>query len=184
MSIAERLLTVEEYQLLDDGDDCPSELVRGKIVRLKFADLRHGFICANVGRMLGCYLDQNDIGRAMTNDTGVITERNPDTVRGADVAYYSYDRLARGPVPDVYCDAVPELIFEVLSFVDPRPRVLAKVAEYLIAGVLMVCVLDPDVQIAHVFSAEEPDYIVTADQDLEFPGLLPGFHVQVGRFFG
>ena len=37
-----------------------------------------------------------DLGRVVTNDSGIVTQRDPDTVRGADVAYYSYARLPKG----------------------------------------------------------------------------------------
>ncbi len=48
------------------------------------------------------------------NDAGVITERDPDTVRGADVAFYSYRRVPKDAEPEGYPDAIPEFVFEVL----------------------------------------------------------------------
>jgi hypothetical protein len=38
----------------------------------------------------------------LSNDTGVVTERGPDTVRGADISFYSYARVPKGPLPDRY----------------------------------------------------------------------------------
>ena len=35
-------------------------------------------------------MDEHDLGHVLSNDSGVITERDPDTVRGADISFYSY----------------------------------------------------------------------------------------------
>jgi hypothetical protein len=57
------------------------------------------------------------------------------------------------------------------------------VAEYLNAGVSVVCVLDPGPQTIHVFSAEQPVRIFTAEQELVLPEVLGDFRVVVRRFF-
>ena len=66
-----------------------------------------------------------------------------DSVRGGDVVFYSYTRLPRGPIPEGYLEVVPELVFEVRSPSDRWAKITAKVGEYLDAGVLVACVLDP-----------------------------------------
>lgn len=70
---------------------------------------RHGEICSKVVRHLGNWVEEKDLGRVLSNDTGVITERDPDTVRGADISFYSYARVPRGPLPDHYLDVAPDL---------------------------------------------------------------------------
>src|SRR6516165_1855375 len=106
------LLTAEQFaQRPDPG--YPEELVRGRIVPLPQPNRRDGQICAKVVRLLGDHVEQNDLGYVLSNDAGVITERNPDTVRGADVAFYSFGRLPRGELPDHYPDVAPELVVEV-----------------------------------------------------------------------
>lgn len=81
----------------DNGE--PTELVRGRIVPKNMPAPKHGFCCNKIGRIVGNFTDDHDLGRVMSNDSGVVTERGPDTVRGADVCYYSYERLPRGPIP-------------------------------------------------------------------------------------
>ena len=58
------------------------ELVRGEVVEVSRPGERHGFVCLNVGRILGNYTFQRRKGYACSNDTGLILERDPDTVRG------------------------------------------------------------------------------------------------------
>jgi Uma2 family endonuclease len=174
-------MTAEEFgQRPDPG--YPEELVRGRIVPMSVPDRRHGQICNKAGRILGNFAEQHDLGHVLSNDSGVITERGPDTVRGADVAFYSYQRLPRGPLPKSYGPEMPELIFEVRSKSDRWPKVLAKVAEYLDAGVSVVVVLDDEESQAHVITAER-NQILDADEELTFPEILPGFSCAVRRFF-
>ena len=60
---------------------------------------------------------------------------------------------------------------------------LAKVAEYLAAGVRVVCVLDEQTETAHVYYSDQEPRIFTADQELILPEPLDGFRVMVRRFF-
>jgi len=144
---------------------------------------RHGQICGKVDRILGNFVDEHELGHVLCNDSGVITEREPDTVRGPDVVFYSYARLPKGALPSHYVPEVPELIFEVRSPGNRWPAILVKVAEYLDAGVQYVVVLDPDPQTALVYSAEQQPQILGPDDELTFPDLLGEFRVVVRRFF-
>jgi Uma2 family endonuclease len=119
----------------------------------------------------------------MSNDSGIITGRNPDTVRGADIAFYSFDRLPRGPLAPGYGPEVPDLVVEIRSESDRRRDIHERIMEYLNAGVTTVIVLDPGPETAHVFSADDAPKILTADDDLFMTGILEGLRVRVGEFF-
>jgi Uma2 family endonuclease len=182
MVTTEALLTAEDYLLLPDNGQ-PTELVQGRLVPMNMPMPRHGEICSTTVLIVGNFLDGHDLGRILCNDSGVITNRGPDTVRGADVAYYSYDRVPKGPLPMGYLSVAPEAVFEIRSPGDRWSEILAKVAEYLKAGVLRVCVLDQQSETIRVYSADEPEERLTEDQQFTLPGILPGFSVPVARFF-
>jgi hypothetical protein len=61
--------------------------------------------------------------------------------------------------------------------------VLAKVAEYLEAGVLVVVVLDPEPRMAHLYYADRPVRTLGPDEELTLPEILGDFRVAVRRFF-
>ena len=144
---------------------------------------RHGQTCGQAVYLLRRFLEDHDLGHVLCNDAGVITERGPDTVRGPDVAFYSFARLPKGPLPANYGPEVPELVIEVRSPSDRWPKVLAKVAEYLEAGVLVVVVLDPEPQMVHLYYADRPARILGPDDELTLPEVLGDFRVAVRRFF-
>jgi Uma2 family endonuclease len=181
MSTTTTLLTAEEYLALPDNGQ-PNELVRGEVMPMNLPTPRHGQICARISFLLAKHLELDPRGHVIVNDSGVVTARNPDTVRGPDVAYYSYARLPPGPLPRVYLQVVPELVFEVRSPTDPWRDVQAKAGEFLRAGVSVVCVIDEQTATAHLFSADEPPRRLTADEELHLPAILGDFRVAVRRF--
>ena len=165
----------------DDGR--PKELVRGRIVEMNVPAPRHGYICANIIGLVRPFVVQHGLGRVMSNDSGVVTEQDPDTVRGADAAFWSFRRLPAGPLPAGYLTVLPELVFEVRSPSDRWSQVLAKVAEYLDAGVVLVCVLDPPTESIRVYDADHPERVFTTDQELTLPEVLGEFRAPVRAFF-
>ena len=179
---SEVLLTAEQFAQRPDPE-YPEELVRGRVVPMPIPRPRHGETCNKVGRILGNWVEEKDPGRVLSNDTGVVTERDPDTVRGADISFYSYARVPRGPLPDHYLDVAPDLVVELVSPSDRWPKVLAKVAEYLDAGTSAVIVLDDSRRVAHLYRADGATLLLGATDELTIPELLGDFSVSVGRFF-
>ncbi|MFO0930192.1 MAG: hypothetical protein U0736_24730 [Gemmataceae bacterium] len=106
MTVAQGLLTADQFRLLPDTGR-PCELVRGRVVERSLPAPRHGYYCSNVALLVGGHVKARRLGRVMTNDSAIVTERGPDTVRGADVAFYSYARLPAGPLPEGYVDVAP-----------------------------------------------------------------------------
>jgi Uma2 family endonuclease len=182
MATAEALMTAEEFGRRPDPG-YPEELVRGRIIAMPPPDRRHGQVCGQAYYMFRQYVDAHDLGQVLSNDSGVITERDPDTVRGADVAYYSYARLPKGPLPEGYGPEVPELVIEVRSSHDSWRDILLKVGEYLAAGVLKIVVLDPRSRKAHVYSVDHEPEVLGPEDELAIPELLGEFRVAVHRFF-
>jgi Uma2 family endonuclease len=144
---------------------------------------RHGEICANITTLINPHVRGKGMGRVVSNDGGILTERDPDTVRGGDVAYYSYARVPHGPLPSGYLDVVPELVFEVRSPTERWSRLIGKASEYLEAGVAVVCLLDQVSETVQVYRADELPRTLHADDEQHLPGVLGDLRVPVRRFF-
>ena len=70
------LLTLQEYEQLPENG-IRTELVRGRVVPMNPPFPYHGFVCSKVDRIIGGFVEANDRGYAMCNDSGVVTERMP-----------------------------------------------------------------------------------------------------------
>ena len=176
-----RLISAEEFFRRHETDRV--ELIKGVVEEQPMPDLLHGYVCGKAYWYLQEFCLRYDLGRLMTNDSFIKVRRNPDTVRGADVCFISYDRLPKGPIPSGLLDVIPELVFEVRSPSDSTPKIMAKVDDYLVAGVTAVVVFDPPRHEATVYRANADERHFTAEQDLTVPDVLPGFSVPVARFF-
>ncbi len=182
MATATALLTAEEFAALPDTGP-NTELVRGRIIELPPTNFLHGLVCGQILIQLGNAASRSGLGRVIANDSGVVTQRDPDSVRGPDVAYYSNAKIPPAEKQRGYPEQPADLIVEVRSPSDRWSKMVQKAAEYLAAGVLIVMVLDPDTKSAHVFHADQPTRVLGPDETLTFPDLLPDFAVRVGSIF-
>jgi Uma2 family endonuclease len=182
MATALDLLTADEFALLPT-ELGPAELVRGRILRLTPPKVHHGIICSNVGFLLRSFVQPRGLGRVLMNDTGVITQRDPDTVRGPDVAYFSFARLPADWEPNRYADVAPEIAVEVRSPTDRWSQIVSKIGEFLELGTDVGVILDPDSKTAHLYQPDEAPRVLGGDELLEFPTVLPGFSVPVRELF-
>lgn len=181
MSIATSLLTAAEFGNMPDPGH-PQELIRGVILDMPPPKLKHGVVCMNIGAELRNYCRDRQLGRVFGNDAGIITERNPDSVRGADVGVIGFAKIPPGPLPD-YLEVPPDALFEVLSPSNRRGYVQRKVAEYLDMGVPAVYVVDPDTSRIDCYFPDRPAEILAATDIFAGTGLLADFRVPVARFF-
>lgn len=182
MTVTDSLLTAEQFHDLGDLGR-PAELVRGTIVMMNVPYPRHGQVCNRVAFLVTAYADAHGLGHVVNNDSGVIVERNPDTVRGADVAFYRYETLPRGPLPQGYLSVMPDVVFEVHSPSDRVSDLLEKAAEYLRAGVGAVCLVDPGAETVTVLTERGPARQLSGEDRLELRPWLAEFSVEVRRFF-
>jgi len=176
------LLTAEQFAALPD-DGRITELVKGVVIEMPPPSFRHCEVCANVVGELRHYVRSRSLGRVVSNDAGVVTDRDPDSVRGADVAYFSFERLPRTITPDPYPEVAPELVFEVRSPSDRTGALMAKVGEYLDGGVKVVCVVDPQRSIITVHTQDEFARVLTVADELTLPEVFADFRVPVRAFF-
>ena len=157
-----------------------AELVRGRVQELPTPSARHGEVCVNAILCLAIFVKEHRLGRVCSNDSLFFTRREPDSVRGPDVSYYSFARMPAGPAPQGVCEIAPEFAVEVRSPSDTWAEIFVKIGEYLKVGV--TAVLDPDRPSATVYRATGQTEFAAGDVRT-LPEVLPGFEVAVAKFF-
>jgi Uma2 family endonuclease len=109
--------------------------------------------------------------------------RDPDTVRGADVAFISYARLPLGSEPAGFLDRPPEFVVEVPGDAVSWKAMEEKIEEYHRFGVDLVWVVDPRTLSLRVYrrgitpALHRDTDLVAADP------ALPRFTVRVSDLF-
>jgi Uma2 family endonuclease len=180
-----RLMTAEEFFewcSRPENRDRHFELEGGKVVEMSRPGEQHGVTCGNAAWVLNTYIRQRRRGYLCANDTGIIWDRDPDTVRGPDLAFYAASRLFNELNPK-YSEEVPQLTVEVLSPNDRMGKVNRRIGQFLKWGVVLVWLLDPEEHTVTVYRPDRAPEVLEADQELTGDGVLPEFRVRVTEFF-
>ena len=109
-----RLITADELLTLY-GKGVRGELIRGELCETMPTGGRHGETVVNIVFFLRSFIFPRRLGRLAASDTGVLLERDPDTVREPDIAFISAERLPLDVEVTGYYEVVPDLIVEVVS---------------------------------------------------------------------
>lgn len=176
------LLSAEDFELVAQVmGSC--ELVRGEIVPMSPGGIRQSVITGNAARLLDSHSRSHGLGRVLTGEAGVVVARRPDTVRGADVAFISYQRLPKGPTEHGFLKQPPELVIEVLSLDTSWEKMEEKVADYHAMGVDLVWVLDPQTMTLRAYPLGRPAALFRDTDLASADPHVAGFSVVVGAFF-
>jgi Uma2 family endonuclease len=157
------------------------ELVCGAVIELSRPTRAHGCICANTTLKLELFARKKRKGYVVSNDSGVVLARNPDTVRGPNIAYYE-DVQHFDDLPEKWGHTVPRLAAEVLSPNDSASYLTQKIQDYLDYGVEVVWIIDPETKTVGIYSITGVQFL-TEKQTLTGGDVLPGFRVKVADLF-
>ncbi len=182
MSVDSALVTADDFEQIAVERDGLCELVWGEVRDMTRSGGMHGATCGRISRIVGNWADQSELGIVITNDAGILTTRNPDSVRGPDFYYAHWSTLPGAAPPKKWLTVPPELCVEVLSPTDRWKDMLEKVAEYLEFGVKEVWVADSEARQLHVYRADAAPRVLSGDDQLT-TDVLPDFACRVGDFF-
>jgi Uma2 family endonuclease len=161
------------------------ELVRGK-VKERNVSTESSRVGGELYFHIRLFLATHPLGWAFPQETGfrcfAADPTDPDRVRKPDAAFVSFVAL---PVSAYkrkgFCEAIPDLVVEVISPGNSAEEVEEKRVEWLRVGVREVWVVNPSTQNVHVYRAGGYAFLQEADT-LTTP-LLPGFSVPVADLF-
>ncbi len=183
-AVSTALMTAEEFfEWANRPENAGTryELDDGKVIAMPSPGELHGLLCWIVAHLLGGYVIPRG-GYLMTNDTGLIVRRRPDSVRGPDVMLFldgrKVEEMSRG-----HSERVPSLVVEVLSPSDQFSKTLRRVDQYEARGVPLIWVIDPDERAVHVFRPNELRKRLEETDELTGNGVLPDLRLEVADLF-
>lgn len=175
-----KLITGDELWAM--GDIGPCELLDGRIMPMSPTGGRHGQLEARLGRYLADFVESNGLGSVVVGEAGIYIRRNPDRVRGVDVAFFSIERLPDG-LPDGFIEAAPDLVVEIMSPHDSWQEVRQKVGEYFSIGTGQVWVVEPQNRAVVVFRSGTELQTLNEGETLAGEGALAGFALALSDLF-
>lgn len=182
MATGTELLTADDLlRLYSKG--VRGELIQGVLCETMPTGREHGEIAANTAFELLSHIKPRNLGVVTTSDSGVRLERDPDTVRELDVAFFSADRIGPDRVSG-YSEVVPDLVMEIQSPNDTHDYVYDRARMWLSFGVRLVWVVRPDLRSVDVHRTGQAVETVGEDGDLDGHDVLVGFRCPVTSIFG
>jgi Uma2 family endonuclease len=124
-----RFITADELLRMPREDGIRYELIRGVLVPKMPTGRPHSEAVLRTGSLLTVYSDANEYGIAYAGEPGYRLERDPDTVRAPDVAWFAPGHLPEGI--QGYPELAPDLAVEVKSPSNSNPEMAAKAVMWL-----------------------------------------------------
>jgi len=180
---ATKLLTADDLLRLD-AQGVRGELIRGELSETMPAGHRHGKIVMNLGAELRNFVKPRKLGTLVASDSGVLLERDPDTVREPDIAFFSAEKIPLDADIPGYAESVPDLVVEVASPGDSRTAVNDKALMWLRYGARLVWVVRPDARAVDAHREGRPVAALGENDALDGLDVLPGFSCPVRDVFG
>ena len=178
----EKLLTADALlRLYSEG--VRGELIRGALCKTKPAGLTHGEIVMNLGGALGNFIRPRRLGRLVGSDSGMMLERDPDTVREPDIAFISAQKLPLNVRLSGYYEGAPDLVVEIVSPSAGPREVYHKARMWISFGVPLVWVVNPENRSVEVHRPHQPLLSLTESDILDGGEVLPGFNYPVRDLF-
>ena len=157
------------------------ELIRGVLVAKMPTGRLHGETVTMTSYVLTGYVISNDYGMTFSGEPGYRLERDPDTVRAPDVAWFAPGRLPEGI--QGYLELAPDLAIEVKSPSNSNPETAAKALMWLSYGSQQVWVEDPERTTVTIYRPGADPVTLGENDTLDGGDLLPGFTTEVWRLF-
>ena len=179
VSTGEKLLTADEFLRLCQQRVIKGELVKGVVQETVSANGEHSEVAAALTLAFGNHVRPRRLGRVSTSDAGVRLERDPDTVREPDVAYFSAEKLPLDVKVRGFYEVVPDLVVEIVSPGDSPGYVAERVAMWHSFGVPLVWAVYPVARTVAAHPREGPAIIYTEDDTLDGGAVLPEFQCPV-----
>jgi Uma2 family endonuclease len=176
------LITAEQLlQMPNDG--FRYELVEGELRKMAPAGSEHGYIASEILSELRNHVKAIGLGRTFAAETGFRLASDPDTVRAADAAFVSRERVEEVGRIRTYWPGAPDLAVEVLSPSDTYSDVHEKVLEWLDAGTRLVAVVDPRETTVTVYRSRDDIRVLTSDDVLDGADVVPGWRLEIRELF-
>ena len=176
--------TASERDVIEihDREDRLYELIDGVLLE-KTVGTYESYLAMLLGQFLGSYVRQNDLGIVLGADG--MMRLAPGLVRIPDVSFISWGRLPGRKIPrDPIASLSPDLAVEVISKSNTPEEMERKLSDYFDAAVRQVWyVYHAPRREIRVYKAPGDFAVLSGRQVLEGGDLLPGFRLELERFF-
>ncbi|HEY7356971.1 MAG TPA: Uma2 family endonuclease [Ktedonobacterales bacterium] len=181
-------MTAEDLARLPD-DVGKYELVEGRLVKMPPTGGGHDSIASRLHIALGAFVEAHNLGECTLSQAGYKLSQpgKQDTVLAPDLAFVRADRLPQPGTAawDEFWQLAPDLVVEVVSPSESRPKMEARARQWLDAGAGLVWLIWPKAKQVEVWrpGSNKPTQTLSASDTLDGLDVVPGFSHPIARLF-
>jgi Uma2 family endonuclease len=178
MATTPALVTVEQFLALPEIEGLRRELSDGEIIETDTgnAGRRHEWVKARFNQIFSAHLSARGRGMVFAE---TMFKLGPETARIPDLCIMLYPYLPPG---EEIFDFAPDIAIEIVSS-ESAHQLESKTKQFLKNGAKAIITAYPKLRTVHIVDVNGISRRLEQDQFLELPDLLPGFRVQVAKFF-
>ena len=157
------------------------ELIEGELVKTMSTGFIYGIIAQRIGRFVGNFADEHNLGEVAAAETGFIL--GEETYRGADGAFISNENLGKYGYPQGFFPTAPDIAIEVVSPSNTSEEMMQKVNLYLQNGSRIVWIIYPQTKVITVYRQNNVVSLLRETDTLDGEDVLPNFRLPVATLF-
>ena len=148
--LAEKNSNLLEYDNLSSLPSGDYEIIDGEKKEMSPTGFLHGLIEGKLFDILEQSL--SNTGYVATGEVGILIQKKPLRIRGADIVYITKESYPKPPVGIL--EKPPELVIEILSPSNTSSEMNSKLKDYLTIGIPHIVYIDPDNEISTKYKSD------------------------------
>ena len=174
-------MTIEEFATISEPGRF--DLINGEVLQMPPAGGEHGEVAGEIGRLIGNFVAERQLGRCYAAETGFILDAESQTVLAPDVAFVQKSKIPPRSERRGFVPVVPDLVVEVVSPSNRVGDVNDKIAAYLDAGVQLVWLVEPVRRRVTAYTPDRTARLLIDGDTLDGGDVLPGFSLPLAEIF-
>jgi Uma2 family endonuclease len=174
-----KTVTYEEWLRMPEVSDAVEEVVNGEIRIISPPKWTHARIVVQINTLISAQVDERKV-MVVPAQFGLIIGRDPLTSRVPDLAVFETRTIVE---EDGSIHSAPQLVVEVLSPANTRPKIEEKLADYTSLGVPEAWLFSPEARTVEVLYLENGRLIraqILAEGTLT-PKYFPQVKVEIAK---
>ena len=157
--------------------DYQMELADGKITLMGPSYIYASEVGVRLSSFLWMWVDPRRLGRVLDSSGGFILPTATNNLKAPDVSFVLAERLRKSP--RYFAQMLPDLAVEIKSQSDRIKPLEEKILQFLALGTQVGILIDPDKETVTVYRQGAEALVLTNEDTLTIPELLPGWSVPV-----
>lgn len=180
VAISKSYFTLEDFLRLPE-EEPPLEYEDGRVTQKVSPQAEHSRLQARLVRLIDEFAEPRRLALSFPE----LRVRFEGRSLVPDIAVFRWERIQRTPTGQLQntVTAAPDVAIEITSPEQPGAALIGKCKRYVVHGVAVALLVDPDRRSVRVFKKGQPEQVLRGADRVDLDEVLPGFELTADRVF-